>query len=82
LVVKTHQVSDNRLILREVKKQEALAKEGKSREYREEPCYESVALPAGINKDRVRATYHNGVLTVTFPKTAEAKAKKITVEST
>jgi len=34
------------------------------------------------SKDKVRATYHNGVLTVTFPKTAEAKAKKITVEST
>jgi len=38
-----------------------------------------VALPAGIAKDKVSAEYHNGVLTVTLPKTAEAKGKRIPV---
>jgi HSP20 family protein len=39
-----------------------------------------VTLPDGIDKERVEAKYHNGVLTVTLPKTAEGKAKQITVK--
>ena len=51
------------------------------KEYREQECYESVALPAGIDNDKVEARYHSGVLTVTLPKTAEGKAMKITVKA-
>jgi HSP20 family protein len=41
-----------------------------------------VTLPPGIDRNKVEAKYHNGVLTVTLPKTAEGKAKRITVKST
>jgi len=40
----------------------------------------SVALPPGIDAERVRATFRNGVLEVHFPKTKEAKAKKIEIK--
>jgi HSP20 family protein len=75
------QVSGNRLIIRAAKKVETKGKEGKT-EYREQECYESVTLPSGIDKDKVEAKYHNGVLTVTLPKTAEGRGKRITVKST
>jgi HSP20 family protein len=74
-------VSDNRLILHASRKVESKEKEGKAREYREQECYESVTLPAGIDKDKVEAKYHNGILTVTLAKSAEGKAKRITVKS-
>ncbi len=75
------QVSDDRLVLRASKKVETKDETGKIREYREQKCYESVTLPAGINRDKVEAKDHNGVLTVTLPKTAESKAKKIAVKA-
>jgi HSP20 family protein len=75
-------VTENRLVLRAAKKVEAKDEKGKVREYREQECYESVTLPPGIDKDKVEAKYHNGVLTVTFPKTAEGKGRQITVKST
>jgi HSP20 family protein len=75
------QVSDNRLVLRASKKVETKAKEGKTTEYREQECYESVTLPPGIDRDKVEAKYHNGVLTVTFPKTSEGKARRVPVKN-
>jgi len=75
------QVSDNRLVLRAAKKTETKGKEGKTEEYRERECYESVTLPTGIDKDKVEAKYHNGVLTVRLPRTAAGKAKRIAVKS-
>jgi HSP20 family protein len=74
-------VEDSRLVLRASKKVETKDEKGKVQEYREQECFESVALPAGIDKDKVDAKYHNGVLTVVLPKTADSKAKKITVKS-
>lgn len=35
-----------------------------------------VALPAGVERDKVHAQFKNGVLTVTLPKTREAKSQK------
>ena len=40
----------------------------------------TVALPADIDVDRVEATLRDGVLTITLPKAATAKARKITVK--
>lgn len=74
-------VDDNRLVLRAVKKVETKDEKGNVQERREQECFESFALPAGIDKDQVDASYHNGVLTITLPKTAEGKAKKIAVKS-
>jgi HSP20 family protein len=50
-------------------------------EYSEQECFESVALPSGIDKDKVKAEYEKGVLTVTLPKTAASKAKRIAVKA-
>ena len=76
------QVSENRLVLRASKKVETKDDKGEVQEYREQECNESVALPAGIDKDKVDARYHNGVLTVTLPRTAAGKAKLIPVKPT
>jgi HSP20 family protein len=40
-----------------------------------------VTVPAGIDKDKVEAHYHNGVLTITLPKTPEAKGRRVPVRS-
>jgi HSP20 family protein len=74
------QVSDNRLVLRAAKKVESKGKKGET-EVREQECYQSVTLPDGIDKEKVEAKYHNGVLTVNLPKTAEGKAKRIAVKN-
>ena len=42
----------------------------------------SVSLPTTIATDRVKADYKDGILTVTLPKTEEAKPKKIEVSVT
>jgi HSP20 family protein len=73
------QVSENRLVIRAAKKVETKGKEGET-EVSEQECYQSVTLPDGIDKDKVEAKYHNGVLTVKLPKTAEGKAKRIAVK--
>lgn len=39
----------------------------------------AVALPAAVAADKVKAQYRDGVLTVTLPKTEEAKPKQIDV---
>lgn len=75
------QVSDHRLVLRASKKAETKSKEGKTTEYSEHQCYESVILPSGIDKDKIDAKYRNGILTVTLPKTNEGKAKRISVKN-
>jgi HSP20 family molecular chaperone IbpA len=74
-------VEDGRLVLSASKKVEAKNEKGQVKEYREQECYESVTLPAGIDKEKVAASYHSGVLTVTMSKTAEGKAKKIAVKA-
>lgn len=40
----------------------------------------TVALPAPVAVDKVKARYKDGVLTVTLPKTEEAKPKQIDVQ--
>ena len=74
-------VEDNRLVLRASKKIETKDDKGNVQEYREQECYESVALPGGIDKENVDAKYHNGMLTVTLPKTDKGKAKRISVKA-
>jgi HSP20 family protein len=75
-------VEDHHLVLKASKKNETRNEQGKLQEYREQECYEMVALPAGIDKDRVDAQYRNGVLTVTLAKTDDGKAKRINVKAT
>ncbi len=40
----------------------------------------TVKLPASVSADKIKAQYKDGVLTVTLPKTEEAKPKQIDVQ--
>jgi len=76
------ELEDSRLILRASKKAEVKKEREKEgyREVSERECYKAATLPSGIDKDKVEASYHNGVLTVRLPKTAAAKAKHIPIK--
>jgi HSP20 family protein len=74
-------VEGGRLILRAARKIETKDDKGEIKETREQECYEAIVLPEGIDKDRVEAKYINGVLTVTVPRTAAGKAKRIAVKA-
>jgi HSP20 family protein len=41
----------------------------------------SLSLPTQVKADAVEADYHNGVLTLTLPKTDEVKPKRIAIKS-
>jgi len=76
-------VTDNVLTIRGEKKAE---KEEKKKDYRlVERSYgsfsRSLTLPFAADASKAKATFKNGVLTITMPKPAElaAKAKKIAV---
>ena len=43
--------------------------------------YRAVTLPSQVDEDQVKATFKNGVLTITLPKKEGAKGKKIAIES-
>jgi len=51
------------------------------RERRHGSCARSVTLPSGLQTDMAEADYTDGVLTLTFPKAEEVKAKTIKVKS-
>ena len=41
----------------------------------------SISLPCTVQEDEVVAAYHDGVLTITMPKTEDARTRKITVKT-
>jgi HSP20 family protein len=41
----------------------------------------TVTLPASVSPDKVKAQYKDGILTITLPKTEEAKPKQIDVRA-
>lgn len=43
--------------------------------------YRAMSVPAGIEADKIEASYKNGVLEVHLPKGEQAKAKRITVQA-
>ena len=44
--------------------------------------HRAVSVPAGVDKDKVKAAFKNGVLTVTLPKLPEAKAARKKIQIT
>ena len=54
------------------------------RERRAGTFHRAVALPPGLDTEKAEATFEDGVLSITFPKTERAKAKeiKVTVKET
>lgn len=71
-------VEDNRLVLHASRRTESKEKDKES--VHEMECSETIALPCGVERDKVEASYRNGVLTVTMPKSVEAKGRKVTVK--
>lgn len=74
-----HVTGDNNLVVRAEHKEEK--KEGRRESFRVGRVQQSVALPAGIDVDKIEATYRNGVLEIRVPKTEQAKGKRIPVEA-
>jgi HSP20 family protein len=72
-------VTGDRLVLRANRKNEKKEKQGESLEERR--CYESMILPPGVDTDKMDASYRDGVLTITIPKTVEGRGKKIDIKS-
>lgn len=75
-------ISDSELTLKgEKKKEEKIEEEDY---YRRERSYgaflRSVQLPTGVQADKVKASFKNGILEIRLPKTEEAKAKEIKVK--
>ena len=76
-------LENNLLTIRGEKRQEA--EERNERVHRYERSYgsfeRSFALPQTVDPDQIKATYENGVLTVTLPKVEKARPREIPVES-
>ncbi|MBS9718083.1 Hsp20/alpha crystallin family protein [Pseudohalocynthiibacter aestuariivivens] len=73
------ELSDRMLTIRGEKKEEREEGEKEGNYYLSERRYgsftRSLAVPEGVNTDKVDASFSKGVLTVTLPKLPEAKAK-------
>jgi len=76
-------LENNQLVIQGEKKRES--KEEKDNILRMEVSYGSfyrvIPLPAEVKEDKIKAKYKKGVLTITLPKSEQAKAKKISIES-
>jgi len=73
------QVRGDQLVMSARHEAEEKEEKGGYRSWQQREFYHAVTLPAGTNPDKVDAEYHNGLLTVTLPKTEAAKARKISV---
>lgn len=75
-------VSDNLVTIRATSKREEEKEEGEY--YRHElsrgEYSRSISLPADVNSNEARATFKDGILELTLPKTAPAKRRAIKVE--
>jgi HSP20 family protein len=75
-------VHENMLILSGEKRCEEEDKQGET--YRSERCYgrfqRSIALPSSVETGKIDASYRDGVLTVTLPKSEAAKPRQIDVK--
>jgi HSP20 family protein len=78
------QVRDNQLVITGERKEEKEEKgETFHRMERSEGRFSrSVLLPCGVKTDKIDAEFRNGVLTVTLPKTEQAKAKRVEIKAT
>jgi HSP20 family protein len=74
-------VQDNNLVISGQRKSEEEQKDGEF--YRSERFYgkfhRSISLPYSVDTTTIEAKYRDGVLTITLPKSEQAKAKQIQV---
>jgi len=75
-------IEEGVLILRGEKKEEKT--EQKENYWRTERSYGSfvrrISLPTGVNEDAIEATFKDGVLTITLPKSEEATGRKVEIK--
>ena len=75
-------IADGVLTLKGEKKEEQEVK--KENYHRIERNYgsfqRSISLPAGVQSDKAKAAYKDGVLRITMPKTEEVKPKQIKID--
>jgi HSP20 family protein len=74
------QLRDNQIVLKAEKKREE-EEEGDGYRFEQRQLYRTVTLPSDVDESKVSAEYRNGVLTITLPKTEEAKGKRIPVKT-
>jgi HSP20 family protein len=74
-------VRGDQLVLHAAHKAEAEEKERGYHEWRRQEFYHTVPLPAGIDPDKVEATYRNGILRVTLPRTEQGKGRRVEVQT-
>jgi HSP20 family protein len=73
------QLRGNELVLCAIRKTKKEQKGGYREEEKEH--FQAITLPPGIDSERVTAKYDKGVLSVTLPKTPEAKGRKIRISA-
>jgi len=73
------QIRGDKLILHATHQAEKREADGDYHEWSQQEYYRSVPLPSPTDPDKVAAKYHNGVLTVTLPKTEDKNVRRIPV---
>src|SRR5262249_28457318 len=69
------QINNDTLTIKAEKEQKGNGRE----EYRS--FFRTITLPGGINAEKAQATYRNGVLELHFPRSEEAKPRRIKVQA-
>lgn len=72
------EIRGDNLVLCACQSEESKNESGEQWQKRE--FYRSVPLPAEVDAEKIDANYRNGVLTLTLPKTKQAKGRKIEVK--
>ena len=76
-------VEDNTLTIKSAKQEEEERNEEGYlvRERRSRSFSRSFVLPKDVDRDKVEASFRNGLLTLSMPKTAESKARQIKIKA-
>ena len=78
--------AENGFVTVEGKRQEPVSEEGQNaksyhvREFDRESFSRSFRLPTNLEWDQAHATFSNGMLTIAFPKRADAKPRRIAIQ--
>lgn len=73
-------VRGGQLVLHAAHKAESKEDDDGYWEWSQREFHQAIPLPTGVEADKIAARYRNGVLTVTVPKTEDAKARRIAVQ--
>ncbi len=76
-------IEGNTLMMRGEGTEETEKKEGQYhlRERRQASFARAIPLPTGVNTDKANAEFENGILTLTLPKSEEARSKQISIKA-